>query len=56
MEFIIQNHHHTPTFESQVMKILEKSLPYMFHTKIECVQTDSAISYQLNPSILSPIV
>ena len=55
MEFIIQNHHHTPTFESQVMKILEKS-PHMFHTKIECVQTDSAISYQLNPSILSPIV
>jgi len=51
MEFIIQNHHHTLTFESRVVKILAHVPTY--HTLIECVETESAISYQLNPSDLS---
>eukprot|EP00956_Cyclotella_meneghiniana_P008211 scaffold10919_cov38-Cyclotella_meneghiniana.AAC.2 len=51
MEFIPHNHHNTPTFESQVVKIM--AWVPTSHTKIEWVQTDSAISYQLNPSNLS---
>eukprot|EP00956_Cyclotella_meneghiniana_P037637 scaffold141957_cov23-Cyclotella_meneghiniana.AAC.1 len=53
LEFILRNHHNTPTFESRVMKIIAW-VPNTSHTKIEWVQTDSAIlSYQLNPSNLS---
>ena len=51
LEFILHNLHHTPAFESQVVKILAE-FP-TFQTKIECVQTDSAISQHLNPSYLS---
>ena len=51
MEFISHNHHHTPTFESRVVKILA-GVP-TFHTKIEHVDTESAISYQLDQSNLS---
>ena len=47
MEFIFHNHHHTPAFESQVVKILSPG-PY-----VERVQTDPAISQHLNPSNLS---
>ena len=38
-------------FWSRVVKILAEVPTY--HTKFECVQTKSAISYQLNPSNLS---
>ena len=51
MEFIPHNHHHTPIFESWVVKIFAAAPTS--HTKIEWVQTDSAISYQLDPSNLS---
>ena len=51
-EFILHNRHHIPAFESLVMKILVHG-PYSFHTKIEPVETDSAISYHLNPNNLS---
>ena len=41
------------TLKSRVVKIPAPGPYYMFHTKIECVQTESAISYQLDPSNLS---
>ena len=42
---------HPPTFESRVVKILA-GVP-TFHTKIEHVETEIAISYQLDPSNLT---
>ena len=51
LEFTPHNQHYTLIFESQVVKIM--AWVPTSHTKIEWVQTDSAISYQLNPSNLS---
>ena len=51
LEFILHHRHHTPAFESGVMKILV--VDPTFHTKIESEETDSAISQHLNPSNLS---
>ena len=50
---MLHNRHHTLAFESLVMKILVQHGPYIIHTKIEPVETDSAISQHLHPSNLS---
>eukprot|EP00956_Cyclotella_meneghiniana_P032385 scaffold88896_cov73-Cyclotella_meneghiniana.AAC.2 len=49
LDIIVQNHHHTQYLLSHRWSKLLLRAP-TFHTKIECVWTDSSISHQLDPS------
>ena len=56
LEFIIHNHQHTLTFESQDKSTQFHFQLHTFYTKIVFVLIDSSSSHQLDPANVSSIV